>query len=353
MNLIVAPMPRNGMVLFCPKLHRGLSHLAKDAVVQICTLSSDIFLSTRLEGATLSQQKLPPGTFTKSPGQILFCSEVCDAGTIYSLFPPDILRNAEPSTGGDQDWRFFSCKFMNGTEDRLAIRLLQATDAEEVVGFVKAAWPMLREECLRDACEASMEMEVCDKAMHWMVASRMNVAILVMNGRGAVLRANDAAQQLLQAGTVLRRSPVGICCNKQRQTAEFHALLAKCATSDPCGPEQVMFIEAEAPAVRVPATMTRFWYDNMATDLVTVMVPMPPDSNRVEMLARAVGLTPAEARIASLMQMGLSNKDAAKVSGLKEQSVSTYAKRVLSKLDVNSRAEMAQMLTWQSAGGSL
>ncbi len=351
MNLIVAPMPSNGIVLFCPKLRAGLSHLAEIAIVRICTSASDIFLSTRLNGATRSPQKLPSENFTKSPGQILSCSELRDAGTIYSLFPPEILRNAEPSTGGDHRWRFFSCKFMNDAEDRLAIRLLHAADAEEVVGFLKATWSMLREECLRDACETPME--VCDKAMHWMVTSRMNVAILVMNGRGAMLRANDAALQLLQAGTVLRRSPVGICCNKQRQTAEFHALLAKCAASDPSGPEQVMFIEAEAPAVRVPATMTRFWYDNMATDLVTVMVPMPPDSNRVEMLARAVGLTPAEARIASLMQMGLSNKDAAKVCGLKEQSVSTYAKRVLSKLDVNSRAEMAQMLTWQSAGGSL
>ena len=73
----------------------------------------------------------------------------------------------------------------------------------------------------------------------------------------------------------------------------------------------------------------------------------------VAKLARAGGLTHAEARVAALLQMGLSNKDAAKAAGLKEQSVSTYAKRALSKLNVTSRAEMAQMLTWQAAGGKL
>jgi DNA-binding NarL/FixJ family response regulator len=82
-------------------------------------------------------------------------------------------------------------------------------------------------------------------------------------------------------------------------------------------------------------------------------MPQPPDSRRVEMLARAGGLTAAEARIAALLQMGLSNKDVATTTGLKEQSVSTYTKRVLSKLNVSSRAEMAQLLTWQAAGGRL
>lgn len=351
MNLTVAPMPSNGIVLFCPKLRADMSHLARSVIVRVCTSTSDIFLSTRSRGSAISQQKLPNETFVKSLGQIVTCEELCDASALSSQFPPDILRSAEPYNRRDAGWRLFSCKFINGTEDRFAIRLLQTIDSAEVIGFLKANWSMLREKCLHEACDTSME--VCDKAMQWMVTSRMNVAILVMNGRGAMLRANDAAVQLLRSGTVLRRSPLGICCNDERQTAEFLALLAKCAASDPFGPEQVMFIQAEASAVRVPATMTRFWYENMATDLVTVMVPMPPDSNRVEMLARAIGLTPAEARIASLMQMGLSNKDAAKISGLKEQSVSTYAKRALSKLNVNSRAEMAQMLTWQSAGGSL
>lgn len=351
MNSIVAPVASHGIVLSCPKLRLGLSHLTKTAIVQICAPTSAIFLSTRLEGSVRTPQNATPEGFTTAPGPLLSCAEILEDDAIYARLAPLILPGAEPSIGSGHKWHQFGCTFANGDEDRLVMQLTHALDASVALGFLKNNWPALREDCLRDACETAME--VCDKAMHWMVASRMNVAMFVMNGRGAMLRANAAAQHLLQAGTVLRRSPAGICCSNQRQTSQFLALLAKCATADPCGPEKVMFIDAETPAIKIPVTMARYWHDNAATDLVTVMVPMPPDSRRVEMLARAVGLTPAEARVASLMQMGLSNKDAARISGLKEQSVSTYAKRVLSKLNVTSRAEMAQMLTWQSAGGSL
>ena len=41
----------------------------------------------------------------------------------------------------------------------------------------------------------------------------------------------------------------------------------------------------------------------------------------------------------------------ARIAGLTEQSLCTYAKRVLNKLNVTSRAEVAQMLTWQAQGG--
>ena len=351
MNVVVSSTPSKGSLLFCPRLRGGLSHLASIAIVQIGDPSGDIFLSTRLEDAILTPQISASETLAKLPGQMLSCVELDGDARLHRQFTPQSLRSAKPSTVAERTWRQFSCKFMGGAEDQLAMRLTSATDSKAVLAFLKTSWPTLRQGCLRDSCTTAGE--VCDKAMHWMVASRMNVAMLVMNGRGAMLRANPAAMQLLQTGTVLRRSPTGICCNTPRQTTAFLGLLAKCAADDPSGPEKVMFIDAEAPAIRVPVTMARYWHNNAATDLVTVMIPMPPDSRRVEMLARAIGLTPAEARIASLMQMGLSNKDAAKAAGLKEQSVSTYAKRVLSKMNVTSRAEMAQMLTWQSAGGSL
>jgi DNA-binding CsgD family transcriptional regulator len=80
------------------------------------------------------------------------------------------------------------------------------------------------------------------------------------------------------------------------------------------------------------------------------MLPMPPNPERVELLGRKLGLTPAEARVAVLMQSGLTNREAAYRAGLKEQTFNTYAKRVLCKLNVTGRTEMAQLLTWQAAG---
>jgi DNA-binding CsgD family transcriptional regulator len=84
-----------------------------------------------------------------------------------------------------------------------------------------------------------------------------------------------------------------------------------------------------------------------------MMLPSPPDLRRIEVLARELGLTQAEARVAALLQLGLSNREAAQIAGLTEHTVNTYTKRVLGKLRVNSRAEMAHLLTWQAQGGLL
>lgn len=86
------------------------------------------------------------------------------------------------------------------------------------------------------------------------------------------------------------------------------------------------------------------------TDLIVAMLPMPPNPERIELLGIKLGLTPAEARVAVLMQSGLTNREAAFRAGLKEQTFNTYAKRVLSKLHVTGRTQMAQLLTWQSVG---
>ena len=61
-----------------------------------------------------------------------------------------------------------------------------------------------------------------------------------------------------------------------------------------------------------------------------------------------MGLTPAEARVAALIREGHSNKQAAEIAGLTVETFNTYAKRVLSKMNVTCRSEMAQMLTWQA-----
>ena len=94
-------------------------------------------------------------------------------------------------------------------------------------------------------------------------------------------------------------------------------------------------------------------HEGEATRFVVVTVPQPPDPARIEALARQLGLTRAEARVAQLMQLGLSNRNAAKIAGVSEATFATYAKRALSKLDVQGRAEMAQLLTWQATVGRL
>lgn len=348
MNSVLVPAHIAGQANFSLRLRRNFSAITDTVIVHLNAPHGSVLLCS---GDTAVQAGPTPDDLMQVPGNFLSCHEVQYSQTDLAhltdaVMAARVLRDADRAV-----WRMFSCRFDCGIEDRLALILPRDANSKATVDVLSAIWPILREDCLRDLYEA--KSDVCDKAMLWMIASKIDVSILVMNSRGVMLRANAAAKHLLEREDILRRTPNGIHCVNPAQTRQFRAALAQSANSDPCGPETVIFLDSATPGLRVPVTMSRFWYEGTATDLVAVMMPTPPDSRRVEMLARANGLTPAEARVASLLQMGLSNKDAARVAGLKEQSVSTYAKRVLNKLHVTSRAEMAQMLTWQAGGGHL
>lgn len=87
--------------------------------------------------------------------------------------------------------------------------------------------------------------------------------------------------------------------------------------------------------------------------MVVVILPRQPHRSRIELVAQKMGLSPTEARVAALLQMGLTNREAAMIAGVKEQTFNTYAKRVLSKMNVGSRSQVAQRLTWQAAWGRM
>src|SRR5690606_10962091 len=104
------------------------------------------------------------------------------------------------------------------------------------------------------------------------------------------------------------------------------------------------------PGQNVPVTLSRFFHEGRPTPLVVVTLPVAPKTHQVEALVRDMGLSSSEARVVALIQLGLSNKAAAVQAGLSEHTFNTYAKRVLSKLNISCRAEWAQLLTWQASG---
>ncbi len=334
--------------IFSLRLKRNFSAITDTALVQLRTPSGDVVLST---GSAASPRHTVQEEAIVSVGALTNCCEV-DFNEITDLQLTAALVEyfceCETEVGS---WHIFKCTFNTGITDHIALFLKEASEVKKAIGLISSTWPILREDCLRDLVQSGTD--ACDRAMLWMVASKIDVAILIMNARGLLLRANAAAKAMLDSEQVLHRTCSGIKCVNGAQTKGFVDAIAACASASSSDVETIIFLDSKTASLRVPVTLSRFQHDGAATDLVAVMMPTPPDSRRVEMLARAVGLTPAEARVATLLQMGLSNKDAARVAGLKEQSVSTYAKRVLNKLNVTSRAEMAQMLTWQAAGGRL
>lgn len=281
------------------------------------------------------------------------------------LAPADrsVLQTCNPPpSAGNGRWIGFTCSFAKGRRDVLAMWLGQAEDPQLAAKMLQKLWPVLREDCLQEAEQPSgrdsargdagtqSDIGVADEAFLWMISDRLDLAMFVLDAQSRMLRVNLAARRLLEKGDVLRRGRGGLFAATDAASHTLRAAVEQCAQHGKAGDETVVFLDSGGDRP-VPITLTRFVHQGQPAGYVVAMLPMPPGSERVEMVSRGMGLTPVEARVASLIQLGLSNREAAAKAGIREQSFNTYAKRALAKLNVSSRVEMAQILTWQAAGG--
>lgn len=348
-SVLEMPSFRTDNLCVSEVLRHTFSNLTNIAVAILDEGQQRVTIGTLPAGAGAAPLHNPaPGRMSHPGKPIGFTATPLDARDLA------LLEDYAQEGHDDGRWSAFLCRFDSGRVDRVAVRLAPDADEVRLLGFLSLIWPVLREDCLQEI--ADTRKGIADEAMLWLISKKMDVAVFVMSAKGEMLRSNAAAKILLDQGQVLKRSRHGIVCSDDLQTRMLREAIASSAAADPDHADAVMFLAPRGErgalqGVRIPVTLSRFFHAGAPTDLVTMTLPSPPDSRRVEILARELGLTQAEARVAALMQLGLSNREAARIAGLTEQSLSTYAKRVLSKLNAGSRAEVAQMLTWQAQGG--
>jgi DNA-binding CsgD family transcriptional regulator len=254
------------------------------------------------------------------------------------------LERASPTPGA---WSIFEIRFASGTVDQVALMSNGTQGSDLVECVLRAVWPVLRENCLR---EFTSNRRTAADALLWTISHRFGTAVLVLDAQGQVLQANKAGMELLAERRLLRELPDGLGAASEADTKALRRAVSECLTASPDVTEIMFLVEDPEGPGRLPLSLTRFDGGD-GVSLAVLVVPQRPDPKRIEKLAQMMGLTPAEARVAALMQLGLSNREAADFAGLKEQTFNTYAKRVLSKLNVGCRAEVAQMLTWQAGLG--
>jgi DNA-binding CsgD family transcriptional regulator len=188
----------------------------------------------------------------------------------------------------------------------------------------------------------------------WSLLDKVHIAVLVLDEKGLMYRLNRAARNVLRDEDVLRRGRGGVFAANAADSSVFSDALKKLGSEpEEQSTSQVIFLRDRGNGQRVPLTLERYYHDDKPTRFIVATLPISPSSSRVQALAKGLGLTASEAKVAALIQRGLSNRDAAALAGLKEQTFNTYAKRVLNKLDVKCRSEMARLLTWQASGGSM
>ncbi|WP_417585518.1 helix-turn-helix transcriptional regulator [Pelagibacterium sp.] len=283
----------------------------------------------------------------------------------FALPEGDALPDRLRGTAGR--WSLFEARFSNGQSDLIALWLSGGPHDVHCGDILAALWPVLREDCLRERAQAGRM--ATEGALLWTISQKTDSAVLVLDPLGRVLDQNEAGREFLERGHLLQLDQGRLVCANRSETRAFYEAVAECAgltATHPCARNQsvsaptppagstqelILFLQQKGDGMRLPVSLSRYVADRSDLPLVVAILPCQPDRTRIEMMAQKMGLSPTEARVAALMQLGLSNREAAHIAGLKEQTFNTYAKRVLAKLDVAGRAEMAQRLTWQAAWG--
>ncbi len=246
----------------------------------------------------------------------------------------------------DGEWHTFHIEIRGEKPDRVSILLDQSASVEKVASYFELIWPILRRDCVQEyfATEDDASIpECCD------ILDHIPVATLILDARCESCWANRTGAEILDNGIVLRKGNGAVYAAHDNESHKFRTAGWECSQSD-TDRERTILLTLPDGVQRVPVTLSKHQHNGKPTRYVLVTFPVPPSSKRVERVARKMGLSTAEAQVAALLQSGLSNREAATVSGLKPQTFNTYAKRVLGKLNVKCRSEMAQMLTWQASG---
>jgi DNA-binding CsgD family transcriptional regulator/PAS domain-containing protein len=329
----------SGCYSFCHALQRAIAPLTPRAHVSIDWGRTNLCLKTiKAEG------EAAPRHISKRRADRLISASKIDR--LERVPAGEASWPVDDQTG---DIAAFRIIFEDGSIDLVTLCLQGGAHDETCAGILAAMWPIIREDCLTEASEAGSE--AVQSALLWTISKKSDAAVLVLDASGHVLHANEAGSELLEQEVVLREAGGVLRCVNDAETKALLHTLKECSDDKAEHREYIIFLEGRDYQGRLPLSLTRFNCAAHGEPLVVAMLPTAPDPKRVEMLVMKMGLTPAEARVAVLMQLGLTNRQAAVVAGLKDQTFNTYAKRVLSKLNVGCRAEMVNMLTWQSSLG--
>lgn len=307
---------------------------------------------TRVDGRTvvLGRPALPP------PGRLISVAEARLAdgagGGGLTVMPVPVTEAERVALEGELpslrpgDWYAFLCRFQGGRRDVLYARMAGPRQLTEARKALQVVWPLLRQAALSDWEESPA---AGGEAMLWAMSCKSDLATFILDREGRLMETNAAGRELLETG-LLRDGGGRVEAGRQADRRRFREALEQCgAASDPASATQTLFL-GEDEGSGTPVTLTRFFRGGRPTALVVVTAPVPPRADRIGALAQSRGLTRTEARIAELLYLGLTNRETARATGLSEETVKTYAKRVLNKLNV-TRSGLAHMLTWQASGG--
>ena len=178
-----------------------------------------------------------------------------------------------------------------------------------------------------------------------------SLAVFHLDRRGRIAEANDRARDLLEQNNGLRQEDGFLRARWPEDDARLGRLVAAAlpvrAAQGASGSVRVRHpFTGPALTLRIhPVTARQL--DFGAPEVGALVLIEHPDNAAgldAGRVAKTLGLTPAESRVAVLLAAGKSAPDIAAQSGRTENSIRTYVKRIHRKLGVSRRADLVRLV---------
>lgn len=175
--------------------------------------------------------------------------------------------------------------------------------------------------------------------------------VVLLDLRGRLTFANEAAAMILDAGDGLRRHRGGIACTTVKDSARLQLAVDQVARPDPNddGGARLPLLKvarAERPAliVSVMPTSTPAHEAGDAAAILYILDPALDTGQLLEPVCKLFDLSPVETRLACLLAAGAPLTIAAEAMRIKEQTARTYLKQVFQKTGTNRQADLVRVM---------
>ncbi len=175
------------------------------------------------------------------------------------------------------------------------------------------------------------------------------VGLICLDRKGAVVESNARGRDVLLADGGLRERNGRLAAHRFQDAEAFEDLLAAALSGTDEPPHASVAVLGAWPDQR-PLTA---WINPVAGSpdcspriaaLVVVVDPWQATPVNAEQIARSLGLTPAESRVAAALAEGKTVADIARTTNRKPESVRQLVKQALSKTWCSRQAELVRVV---------
>ena len=177
------------------------------------------------------------------------------------------------------------------------------------------------------------------------------LGVIELDWRGQIVAANDRAAALLRRGDGLFDEKGSLCALEPEENGELQRLLTRALP--PFGQQGAGGSMMVSRAMKQPSLMLHVtpvgrtetaWRTWPVAALVLVLAPARGGRIDPVMVAAALGLTPAESRIATLLAEGRSVHEIAEATGRKESTIRWHLNNIFAKHGFTRQGELVRLV---------